>query len=182
MASGYSRSRGRLGGRSYGGYGTTGDYSYGAEGEYGQSQFGGAAEGDTRDSQSRQLTPEEYWQRYFAGGAARTRGEDTADRFVPAEARRGDARPAHRTAGPSRHPLAPEAAQRTDTQLYEDLCEALLRHEELDCSEVTVAVHGGEVMLEGSVPARSMRYRIEDLAAGHPAVREVHNRITVRND
>ncbi|MGH8289323.1 MAG: hypothetical protein ACREV7_09890 [Steroidobacteraceae bacterium] len=32
MARGYSGARGRFGGRSYGGYGTTGDYGYGASG------------------------------------------------------------------------------------------------------------------------------------------------------
>jgi putative membrane protein len=40
-------------------------------------------------------------------------------------------------------------------------------------ARVTVAVHRGEVKLEGSVPERSMRYPIEDLAAGRPAVKEV---------
>ena len=35
-------------------------------------------------------------------------------------------------------------------------------------------------MPEGSVPERRMRYLIEDLAAAHPAVHDVDNRITVR--
>lgn len=37
-------------------------------------------------------------------------------------------------------------------------------------------------MLEGSLPQRCMRYLIEDLAAGHPAVRDVGNRIRVRKE
>lgn len=183
MGRGYSGSGGRFGGRSYGGYGTTGDYGYGARGDYGQSQFGGGAEeGPGETAPQRRPTPEEYWQRYFAPGSyeGRTRGDDTGDRFVPPDASRGGARPAHRMRGPSRHPLAPRRIQRSDAQLYEDICEALLRRDDVDCSDVSIAVREGEVTLDGSVPQRSMRYLIEDLAAGHPAVRDVDNRIKVR--
>lgn len=55
-----------------------------------------------------------------------------------------------------------------------------MQRDDVDSSEVTVAVHEGEVTLDGSVPERCMRYLIEDLAAGHPAVRDVDNRISVR--
>lgn len=183
MGRGYSSSRGRFGGRSYGGYGTTGDYGYGAWGDYGQSQFGGGAEEDSREArEQRRLTPEEYWQRYFAPASyqGRTRGDDTGDRFVAPDARGGDAQPAHRMAGPSRHPLAPRGIRRSDAELYEDICEALLQRDDVDSSDVTVAVRDGEVTLDGSVPQRSMRYLIEDLAAGHPSVTDVDNRIKVR--
>jgi osmotically-inducible protein OsmY len=83
-------------------------------------------------------------------------------------------------AGPSRRPLASRGMHRSDAQLYEDICEALLAQHDVDSSDVTVTVHEGEVKLDGSVPQRSMRYVIEDLAAGHPAVRDVDNRIAVR--
>lgn len=151
---------------------------------YGDSQFGGGAEEeDAREPRGRRrLTPEEYWQRYFAPASyeGRTRGEDTGDRFVPPEPPSGGAQPAHRMAGPSRHPLAPRGIRRSDPELYEDICVALLHRDDLDSSDVTVAVREGEVTLDGSVPERSMRYLIEDLAAGHPAVRDVDNRIKVR--
>ena len=51
---------------------------------------------------------------------------------------------------------------------------------DVDSSAVTVAVREGEVTLEGSVPENRMRYLIEDLAPGHPAIRDVNNRISVR--
>jgi hypothetical protein len=35
-------------------------------------------------------------------------------------------------------------------------------------------------MTRGSVPERGMRSVIEDLGAGHPAARDIHNRIEVR--
>jgi hypothetical protein len=183
MGRGYFRSAGRFGGRSYGGYGTTGDYGYGAQGDYGESQFGGGTEEDPGESpQRRRLRPEEYWQRHFAPGSyeGRTRGDDTGDRFVPSDVRQGSAQPAHRMAGPSRHPIAPQHIHRTDAELYEDICEALLHRNDVDSSDVSVAVRESEVTLEGSVPERCMRYLIEDLAAGHPAVRDVDNRIKVR--
>lgn len=182
MGRGYSDSRGRFGGRSYGGYGTTGDYGYGARGHYGQSQFGGGAEEDPRaPAGRRRLTPEEYWQRYFGPGSyeGRTRGDDTGDRFVPPDGQAGT-QPVHRMAGPSRHPVAPRSIHRSDAELYEDICEALLLRDDVDSSDVTVAVREGEVTLDGSVPQRGMRYLIEDLAAGHPAVRDVDNRVRVR--
>lgn len=183
MSDGYSRSGRRVGGRSYGGYGTTGDYGYGAAEHYGESQFGGGSEerpGEGRER--RRLTPEEYWQRHFGPGSyeGRTRGDDTGDRFVPAGSEREGVQPAHRMAGPSRQPIAPRPIQRSDAQLYEDICEALMHRDDLDSSDVTVAVREGEVTLEGSVPCRPMRYLAEDIAAAHPAAREVENRIRVR--
>ena len=120
MARGYSGTGGRFGGRSYGGYGTTGDYRYGAQGHYAESQFGGGAEeGPGEPSGRRRLTPEEYWQRDFgpASYEGRTRGDDTGDRFVPSDTRRSGTRPAHRMARPSRHPLAPRGIRRSDAEL-----------------------------------------------------------------
>ena len=172
-----------MGGRSYGGYGTTGDYGHGASGHYGASRFGGGAEECPGEApQRRRLTPEGYWLRYFAPASyeGRTRGDDAGDSFVPPDAQGGGARTAHRMAGPSRHPLAPRGIRRSDAELYEDICEALMQRDDVDSSEVTVAVREGEVTLDGSVPERCMRYVIEDLAAGHPAVRDVDNRISVR--
>lgn len=183
MARGYSGARGRLDGRSYGGYGTTGDYGYGASGQYGESRFGGLNEDPGASAERRRLRPEEYWQRYFGLSSyeGRTRGDDAADRFASPEAARGGSDGhAHRRAGPSRHPIAPRPIRRSDPELYEDICEALTERRDVDSSEVTVAVHDGEVLLEGSVPQRRMRYLIEDLAAGHPSVRDVDNKIRVR--
>jgi osmotically-inducible protein OsmY len=40
----------------------------------------------------------------------------------------------------------------------------LMRRADIDSSDVSVAVHGGEVLVGGSVPQRGMRSVIEDLA------------------
>jgi hypothetical protein len=149
-----------------------------------RGRFGGGAEEDTGAVHGqRRLSPEEYWQRYFAPRSyeGRTRGDDAGDRFVPSRTERGAPQPAHRMAGPSRHPIAPRGIRRSDEELYEDICEALMHRDDLDSSDVTVTVRGGEVILEGTVAQRCMRYMIEDLAAGHPAVRDV-DRIRVRKE
>jgi osmotically-inducible protein OsmY len=46
-------------------------------------------------------------------------------------------------------------------------------------SEVSVAVTDGTVVLEGTVPQRQMKYRIEDLSAACSGVKDVDNRIRV---
>jgi len=150
MGRGYSGSDGRFGERSYGGCGTTGDYGYGVSGHHGESQFGGGAE------------------------------EEPGQRFIAPEAGESGAPPVQRNAGPSRHPRTPRDIRRSDAEVYEDICEALVERDDVDSSDVTVAVLESEVTLEGSVPERFMRYLIEDLAAGHPSVRDVENRIKVR--
>lgn len=49
----------------------------------------------------------------------------------------------------------------------------------IDSSEVTITVEGGKVTLEGTVPTRSMKHAIEDLADYTAGVNEVDNRIRV---
>jgi osmotically-inducible protein OsmY len=176
MASGFSRGKGRLGGRSYGGYGSSGDYGYGARGEYAQSQFGGSGDPDS----------EAYWRKYFTPTEyqGRTAGE-IGDRFVPEDANRDRQDTAHRMEGPSSSPgerryhPGPKGYQRSDERIRDDAYQALLRRPDIDPTEVTIHVQDGKVLLEGTVPERRMRYDIEDLMAGRPHVREVDNQIRV---
>lgn len=51
---------------------------------------------------------------------------------------------------------------------------------DLDSSEVEVRVREGEVVLVGTVPDRSMKYRIEQIADRCTGVVESTNRIRVR--
>lgn len=73
----------------------------------------------------------------------------------------------------------PKNYQRSDERIREDICEALLGAYDLDSSEVTVEVGAGRVKLEGTVPERRMKHRIEDIAADARGVTEVENRIRV---
>ena len=49
-------------------------------------------------------------------------------------------------------------------------------------SEVTVEAHNGTVTLEGTVPDRRMKHRIEDLCEQCIGVQDVENRIRVQRE
>ena len=52
----------------------------------------------------------------------------------------------------------------------------------IDAGEVSVEVKDGKVSLEGTVPDRSMKHRIEDIAEQCIGVKDVDNRIRVSRD
>lgn len=73
----------------------------------------------------------------------------------------------------------PKNYQRSDERVREDVCERLWRDSEIDAGNVSVEVESGVVRLEGTVPGRRMKHRIEDIAADCPCVNDVENRIKV---
>jgi hypothetical protein len=74
---------------------------------------------------------------------------------------------------------APKGYRRSDERIREDLCEHLMDIADIDSSDVSVEVREGCVVLEGTVPQRSMRYEIEDIAATTLGVTDVENHIRV---
>lgn len=73
----------------------------------------------------------------------------------------------------------PKNYQRSDERIHEDICERLWHDERIEVSDVSVEVEKGTVRLEGTVPHRHMKHRIEDIAAGCSGVDDVENRIKV---
>jgi hypothetical protein len=73
----------------------------------------------------------------------------------------------------------PKGYKRSDDRICEDLCEHLMDIGEIDSSDVSVQVRDGRVILEGTVPQRSMKYEIEDIAATTLGVSDVENNIRV---
>lgn len=73
----------------------------------------------------------------------------------------------------------PRGYRRTDTLIYEEVCEALARDGDVDATDIEVTVQDGEVMLSGTVPDKATRRLAEDVAAGCAGVRDVHNRLRV---
>lgn len=71
----------------------------------------------------------------------------------------------------------PKGYTRSDDRIREDVCDRLSADDELDASEITVVVSGGEVTLEGSVPDRRSKHRAEDLSDAVMGVQDVHNRL-----
>jgi osmotically-inducible protein OsmY len=73
----------------------------------------------------------------------------------------------------------PKNYRRADARIRDDVCERLWHESHLDVSEVSVSVEDGIVRLDGTVPHRYMKHRIEDLAAACAGVSDVENRIRV---
>ena len=59
----------------------------------------------------------------------------------------------------------PRNILRSDERIADDLIERLTRDEEIDASEILVAVEAGSVTLTGEVPERRMKHLAENLAA-----------------
>jgi hypothetical protein len=73
----------------------------------------------------------------------------------------------------------PKGYVRTDERIREDVCDRLSWNDEVDATDITVRVEGGEVTLEGSVETRHMKRLADDIADEVPGVRDVHNTIRV---
>ena len=70
---------------------------------------------------------------------------------------------------------------RSDERVYEDICERMMQHGQLDASQIEVQVEHGEVILTGDVANRQTKRLAEELADSVPGVRDVHNQLQFRN-
>jgi hypothetical protein len=77
------------------------------------------------------------------------------------------------------YPQGPKGYQRSDERMQEDISERLMESHYIDCSDVSVEVRGGKVVLEGTVPVRNMKHAIEDLVDACPGVQDIDNRVRV---
>jgi osmotically-inducible protein OsmY len=145
-------------------------YAGGAEPEFGEGPFA-----DTSES------PRYFGSGYYGDGGASFAGgfdqrwrdrypgslaEDTFSSDYPREQQR-------------RYRTGPKGYTRSDERIREDISERLMMADGIDSSEVTVSVKDGRVTLEGTVPVRSMKHSIEDLADYTAGVHDVDNRIRV---
>lgn len=73
----------------------------------------------------------------------------------------------------------PPFAQRSDAHIQQELEERLLHSDRIDSSQVKVAVEGGRVTFDGTVPDLAMKHHIEDLADHCPGVEDIQNRVRV---
>ena len=71
----------------------------------------------------------------------------------------------------------PKGYSRGDDRIREDVCERLYHADDVDVSDVSVEVSGGTVKLEGTVPERWMKYRIEDICDRAAGVADIENRV-----
>jgi hypothetical protein len=89
--------------------------------------------------------------------------------------------------GPGRQPSGggfrgrgPKGYQRSDERLTEEINDRLTYDDEIDASEVSVAVAGGEATLSGTVNTRFEKRRAEDLADDVPGITHVQNNLRVK--
>lgn len=75
--------------------------------------------------------------------------------------------------------VGPKNYRRGDDRIREDVCELLTESHDVDASDISVLVDGGEVTLTGSVQDRRDKRVAEDLALRCSGVRDVHNRLNV---
>lgn len=71
----------------------------------------------------------------------------------------------------------PKGYTRSDERIREDVCDRLSADDELDASDITVTVKGGEVTLEGTVADRRAKQRAEDIAESAGGVKDVDNKL-----
>lgn len=74
----------------------------------------------------------------------------------------------------------PKNYTRSDDRIREEICEQLSQQQMIDVSDVSVDVQNGRVMLEGTVPERTMKYAIENMADYCWGVQDVENHIRIR--
>ena len=76
--------------------------------------------------------------------------------------------------------LGPRGYVRSDARIWEEVCDRLTAHPDLDPRRVEVSVREGIVTFEGQVDERRDKRLAEELAESVLGVRDVHNRIEVR--
>lgn len=80
----------------------------------------------------------------------------------------------------SRSRKGPKNYARSDERIREMVCERLVDEQGIDVSEVSIEVKNGRVELEGTVPSRQMRHRIEDIVDDCWGVQDIENRLRVQ--
>ena len=85
----------------------------------------------------------------------------------------------HRGIGPHRG-KGPAGYQRSDDRIRELVCESLTDDDQIDASQIEIAVRHGEVTLSGRVDDRSAKREAEDCAWSVAGVRDVQNQLRVR--
>jgi hypothetical protein len=73
--------------------------------------------------------------------------------------------------------IGPQGYQRSDDRIFEEVCERLTHHGQIDASNIEVEVNEGEVTLKGNVNNRHIKRMAEDTIATVPGVMDVHNQL-----
>lgn len=156
-------------------YGTRSRASFDSYGDRYEPEFGEGPFADTSEAPGYFGTGN-----YSDGGAGSTGGYDQRSRSRNPGSLGDDTFTTEYAAREQRrHRTGPKGYTRSDDRIREDICERLMLADSIDSSEASVSVKDGRVMLEGTVPTRSMKHAIEDVADHTAGVQDVDNRIRV---
>jgi hypothetical protein len=78
--------------------------------------------------------------------------------------------------------MGPQGYRRSDDRIFEDICERLTQHGQIDASDITVKINDGDVVLTGSVDDRRTKRIVEDVAASVNGVSDVQNQLRVHHE
>lgn len=78
--------------------------------------------------------------------------------------------------------IGPQGYRRSDERIFEDVCERLTQHGQIDARDMEVHVNNGEVTLRGKVQDRRMKRLAEDMAETVDGVWDVHNQLRVEEE
>lgn len=73
----------------------------------------------------------------------------------------------------------PKGYHRSDDRIYEEVCEALTRHHEVDASHIGVRVDNGIVYLSGKVDSRRSKKMAENIIEDLPGVQDIRNELII---
>lgn len=73
----------------------------------------------------------------------------------------------------------PRGYKRSDDRIYEEVCDKLMRHREIDASNIGVKVESGIVYLSGKVDSRKVKKLAELVVEDLPGVQDVRNELTI---
>lgn len=138
---------------------------------------------------SQPLYGAQNYEQFGDRGFNSARGYESLDRNYPNTNRdweRGDyqAMSEHRPTGAyglerSHRGKGPKGYVRSDQRIREEICEILSDDFRIDASDISVEVRDGVVLIEGSVPDRLQKHRVEDIADSCSGVKDVNNSLRV---
>lgn len=76
--------------------------------------------------------------------------------------------------------IGPKGYRRSDQRIEEEVCNVLMRDNNINASEIEVHVENGVVQLSGTVSHRSARLDAEMAVDGVPGVEDIQNDIKVK--
>jgi hypothetical protein len=178
----WSQSGGNRGRESGGGQGIGGQYSgeqfdwNGGRGQRSSENFGGSG----NYGGNRGLTQGNLGTGEWGHGDGQLFGQGYASGSLGSRQREGQGFGPSSGRGRGFAGRGPKGYQRSDERIKEQISDRLMDDDDIDASEITVEVAGGEVTLTGTVGSRHEKRAAEEAVEQMPGVREVQNHLRVK--